>query len=140
MSRLECSPLGRSYEIDSSPGNGTRYRLIVTIDAGCIRSVAWPDSWWSAGDFGPAGIGAEWLEHSGRLGQADAKAIAAILAARPWLEPEPEPEPEVRIIWGEDDPEPEPLRRGPPIPNKPGQADLFEITNAGSDPVTGRKS
>ena len=91
---MRCEPLADSFAIDCSPGNGTRYRLIVTINAGCIRAVAWPDSFWSAGDFGPSGIGAEWLEHSGRLGQADAQAIAAILAARPWLEPETSSTPE----------------------------------------------
>ena len=127
MPCLECSPLGRSFEIDCSPGNGSRYRLIVTIDAGCIRAVAWPDSFWSSGDFGPAGIGAEWLEHSGRLGRADAQAIAAILAERPWLEPEPEPS---SAEISEPEPEPEPPaerpRFGPPSPNKPGQAELFD--------------
>lgn len=83
---MHVEPL-ESYSIDCSPGNGTRYRLVVTIDCGCIRSVAWTDCFWCAGDFGPAGISWEWLASNGGkrcISEQDARAIGAILDARPW--------------------------------------------------------
>jgi len=84
---MRCEPLDAVYSIDCSPGNGSRYRLVVALQGGCIRAVSWPDSNWSAGDFGPCGVSWEWLAHSARLREPDARAIASILAATPWLSP-----------------------------------------------------
>ncbi len=69
-----------AYLLDVSPGNGTRYRLIVAIGAtGTIDCVAWPDCQWSVGDFGHNPPSAEWMSAHG-LNMADATAIAAIVA------------------------------------------------------------
>lgn len=69
---------GYAYRLDVSPGNGTRYRLIVAIVDGCYACIAWPDLRWSCGDFAQHPPGAEWLGAHG-LGDADALAVAAIL-------------------------------------------------------------
>lgn len=83
---MRCEILDGSYKIDCSPGNGTRYRLVVSIDGGSICAVAWPDGFWAAGDFGRS-ISWDWLASNGRkrrLPESDARAIADILQARPW--------------------------------------------------------
>ncbi len=76
---IETAPSLVAFAFDHQPGNGTSYRLVVTLDrSGNIRSIAWPDMRWSAGDFGRS-IDAHWLRTSGRLkNKADAHAIAEI--------------------------------------------------------------
>lgn len=77
---VETAPSLTALAFTHEPGNGTSYRLVVTLDrAGNIRSIAWPDMRWSAGDFGLT-VDAHWLRTSGRLkNKADAKAIADIV-------------------------------------------------------------
>ncbi|MGE0206117.1 MAG: hypothetical protein AB7E70_19595 [Hyphomicrobiaceae bacterium] len=77
---VETAPALVAFAFDHQPGNGTAYRLVVTLSrAGNIRSIAWPEMRWSAGDFGLT-VDAHWLRTSGRLkNKADAKAIADIV-------------------------------------------------------------
>ncbi len=69
-----------AYLIDASPGNGTRYRLVIVIDSdGVIHCVAWPDFEWAVGDFGQSPPSAEWMSRHG-VNRADAEAIAVLVA------------------------------------------------------------
>jgi hypothetical protein len=60
--------------------SGTAYRLVVTFDANKnIKSIAWPDMRWSAGDFGRE-VSEHWIRTTGRLkNKIDAKNIAEIV-------------------------------------------------------------
>ncbi len=78
-----------THIVKHEPGNGTSYRLVVVLDGLNVKLVAWPDVFWSAGDFGGT-PSAEWLANSaarGRkrgepaFGMVDAKEIAAFLRA-----------------------------------------------------------
>jgi hypothetical protein len=83
--RVTCEPL-TAWLVDAQPGNGSRYRLVIALDKeGGIASVSWPDISWCAGWLGRV-ISWEWLRGHSRkaLGEEDARAISAIIAARPW--------------------------------------------------------
>lgn len=55
------------HRFDHSPGNGTRYRLVVVLDSrNNLVCIAWPDHRWSCGDLGQT-VSAEWLQYSGGL-------------------------------------------------------------------------
>jgi len=71
-----------TYRLDLQPGNGTRYRLVVALDAiNNIACIAWPDMRWSAGDFGQY-VSAHWLYTAGGLSsKADAEVIADAVMA-----------------------------------------------------------
>lgn len=74
------APLTRPLvlEVDESPGNGSRYRLIIAVQPGDRITIAWPDQRWACGDFTLSNLpDALWLEGSGRLGRSDAAGIAA---------------------------------------------------------------
>lgn len=57
-----------THLLDLSPGNGSRYRLVVVLHQGAIRCIAWPDVGWSCGDLGSF-VSAEWLAASAARGR-----------------------------------------------------------------------
>lgn len=73
---------GAGLVIEAQPGNGTRYRLSVTVDGSMVRTIAWHDVGWSAGDMCAADVWAagEWLSATRNApGRVDCEAIASIV-------------------------------------------------------------
>jgi hypothetical protein len=76
-----------THVVKHEPGNGTSYRLVVVLEGTNIKLIAWPDVFWSAGDFADH-VTAEWLANSaarGRkrgeaaFGRVDAAEIALVV-------------------------------------------------------------